>query len=250
MAAGEVGGGPEGDAREAASSDGSAEGLAAAGSAGGASPPGPGVADLPRLAGAVVPLRLLVLGGLLWLVDVSFTSTTNGRGFRFDVLNDAVATAMIVRGLIGLRACWTEPRYRRDLLVCTVVAALATLNALRAHVVAPMPVVVTCLVHVLALAVLACLILFAHTMRRLCLAAQATEAARSFRTTCWLFVGVHAVPLGALHAAHLAALSLDVTVRVELGWFGLPVLVVLLLPLAHLFVSTTRLQQSAYAVAA
>lgn len=240
MAAGEVGDGPGRDARDVRGDDASA----------GSPPAGPATVGAPRLAEAVAPLRLLCFGGLLWLLDVPITWTSNGRGFRFDVLNDAVGTAMIVRGLLGLRACWAEPRFRRDLLGCAVVAALATANALRAHVVAPLPVVVSSLVHVLALAVLACLILFAWSMRRLCLAAEATEAARSFRTTFWLFVGVHAVPLGALHAANLAALALDVSVRLDLGWFALPVFVVLLLPLAHLLLSTTRLRQAAYALAA
>ena len=36
------------------------------------------------------PAELIFWGGLLCIFDITFGQTTNGRGFRCDILNDAV----------------------------------------------------------------------------------------------------------------------------------------------------------------
>ena len=52
--------------------------------------------DWQQVHAAVRPLRLIFWGAsYIWIIDLTFTTTTNGTGFRFDLLDDTLATVMI-----------------------------------------------------------------------------------------------------------------------------------------------------------
>ena len=53
---------------------------------------------------AITPLRLIFWGGLLCIFDFHLTQTTNGHGFKFDVLSDALGSILIAVGVFRLGA--------------------------------------------------------------------------------------------------------------------------------------------------
>jgi hypothetical protein len=60
---------------------------------------------------AVAPLRMIFWGGLLCVFDITFSQTTNGQGFKFDILNDALGLGRHRQHLVEFarkfrRVCW------------------------------------------------------------------------------------------------------------------------------------------------
>ena len=60
---------------------------------------------------AIIALRLIFWGGLLCIFDVTIGHTVNGRGFKFDFLNDALGAIMIAVGVFQLGAIQVHNRY-------------------------------------------------------------------------------------------------------------------------------------------
>src|SRR5678816_1930632 len=80
---------------------------------------------------AITPLRLIFWGGLLCIFDVSFTQTSNGQGFKCDVLNDVVGAVLIAAGVVRLSAIPVHDRYAAVMRVVRIVSFLAVLDAIR-----------------------------------------------------------------------------------------------------------------------
>jgi hypothetical protein len=191
---------------------------------------------------AILPLRLIFWGGLLWIFDLAVSTTTNGRGFRFDLLNDAVGTGFIAWSVVRLRRIPVDPAYASGMTFVAVMAVIAVGKALFGHIVAPWPMPVTALLATIGLVTLVALIVFIRSMMRLCEHAGLSVAARSWKLTSLLFLFVYVVPLGLLYAATLIAVLSDETFSFDLGPAALLVVVVFVIPIVHLFVSTSRMR--------
>jgi hypothetical protein len=205
---------------------------------------------------AVTPLRLVFWGGLLCLLDVAFTSTTNGRGFRIDVLNDAVGALLVAVGVFRLRAAPVHDRYALAMTFVLAVSGLSVLDAVRSHFVLPLAPPVLTALTVLGFLELVAIVTFCAALRWFCLEARLREAARSWSVTLALFGAIYFVPLGVLHAFWIVAIASGESIPVGIAIVGLlpPLLAVLLLlplfalPLIHLFVSTSRTKRAAKAL--
>jgi len=194
---------------------------------------------------AIAPLRLIFWGGLLCIFDITFSQTTNGQGFKFDVLNDALGTAMIAYGVFSLASAPVHGRYSSTMTFVLVVSILAVLDAIRDHFIMPLPPLVHVLQTVFGLACLAAIIAFCVAMRWYCEEAQLPQAAASWSVTTMLFVVIYLLPLGLLYLAGIYAMLTGTSFSFNLGPVGLLVLPVFAIPLIHLFVSTSRMSRAA-----
>ena len=198
---------------------------------------------------AITPLRLIFWGGLLCLFDLNFSQTTNGRGFKFDLLNDAVGAVLIAVGVSRLSAAPVPGRYPTAMTFVLVVSILAVLNTVRAHVILPLPPAVQVLVSLFGLVTMAALVSFCVAMRWFCETARLPGAARSWAVTTGLFVVIYLVPLGLFYVVSAGATAVGKSFHFNLGPAGLLVLPVFAIPLVHFFVSTSRMRRAAEAVA-
>lgn len=206
----------------------------------------------PRIAPSAVwqtvtPLRMIFWGGLLLIFDITFTTTTNGHGFKFDILNDAVGAVLIAIGVSRLGAIRVDGRYASALQFVWIVAVVAVLDEIRDHFVMPLPPAVSFALTVFGLVKLAAVIAFCLAMRWFCEAAGIGNAGRSWNVTTWLFVLIYALPLGFFYLAALAAIAGNKSFNINLGPGGLLLLPVFAVPLIHLFVSTSRMAREAEA---
>jgi hypothetical protein len=193
----------------------------------------------------ITPLRLVFWGGLICLFDLNFSQTTNGRGFIFDVLNDAVGMILISTGVFRLGSCQVNDRYEKVMLFVKVVAVLATLDAFRAHIITPLPAAVSFVLHILGIANLAAIIAFCYSMKWLSSSTRLTASESSWRTTTMLFIFIYAVPLGIVHLMGAASIVTGTSFSFNMGPAGLLLLPVFAIPIVHLFVSTSRMQREA-----
>ena len=197
---------------------------------------------------AIAPLRMIFWGGLLCIFDFNISQTTNGQGFKFDILNDALGTALIAFGVFSLASAPVHRRYASVMTFVLVVSVLAVLDALRDHLIVPLPSPIYMLLNLFNLACLAAIVAFCVAMRWYCEEAKLPHAAASWSVTTILFVVIYLLPLGLLYLAGMFAMLTGTSFNFNLGPAGLLLLPVFAIPMIHLFVSTSRMSRAAEAV--
>jgi len=197
------------------------------------------------IADAVTSLRMIFWGGLLCIFDFNISQTSNGQGFTCDILNDAVGTILVAVGVARLSKAPVHDRYQSVMNVVLVVSLLAIVDALRSHVVMQLPGFIQLLINAFGLVKLAAIVAFCVAMRWYCEQASFVDASQSWRVTTILFVVIYAFPLGLFHVVAAFALVTDFEFSFNLGPAGLLLLPVFVIPLVHLFVSTSRMRRAA-----
>jgi hypothetical protein len=202
---------------------------------------------------AVKPLRLIFWGGLLLFLDLAFSETVNGEGFRFDILNDTLGAVLVTIGvfrLARLGGTFVNPRFPAAMTFVKVVSVAGIVETAMKHYVFKHPEPLTWLLTVLGMAQLAGMVLFAVAMRWLCGAAGLAAVAASWRTTAILFLLILALPLGLMYVSALITSATGGSFYFNVGPTGLLAIPILLVPLVHFFVSTSRMRRAAEAAGA
>ncbi len=205
-----------------------------------------------QVRSAVRPLRLIFWGGLLCIFDLSISSTTrvagSVTGFKFDLLDDTVGAILITMGVVRLGAIAgvRDPRYRQVMRLIRWVCYAAIVETIDAHFIYDRPEPFVFLLHAFGLVRLAATIAFCIAMRWFCESAPGLDlATRSWRTTTSLLVFLYALPLAFFYSASLVAIATRSPFHLDLGPAGLCFLFVLVAPLIHMFVSTSRMAREA-----
>jgi hypothetical protein len=193
----------------------------------------------------VLPLRVVFWGAILCIIDITFVTTTNGEGFKFDLLDDAIGAAMIAWGVSRLARIGLHDRYRRVMRFVQIVAVLNIIDAIRDHFVVQWPEFISFVLLVFSLFCLVAVVYFCIAMRWLCEEAALTAAAGSWRATTLLFVVIYLIPLGLFYCASIIAMISGESFHIDLGPLGLLLILVFLVPVVHLFISTSRMVRSA-----
>lgn len=204
---------------------------------------------------AITPLRMIFWGGLLCVFDFAFSSTTsiNGQtatGYRFDILNDLVGMLLITIGVDKLSRFDIGSSFRTSMQFVFVCSILNCLEAFAGHFVYPTPVVVEIVSNLLSLASLCGTAMFCWSMNSLSSAYSLHHSSKSWLTTLWLVTIIWVIPLGLLRLLVLGAYATGTSFHFDLGWFAIPVLLVFVVPLVHLFVSTSRMRYEAESISA
>ncbi len=199
---------------------------------------------------AINPLRMIFWGSLLCVFDFSYSSTTtiNGQaatGFRFDFLNDFVGMLLITIGVHRLSEFVISSSFRTSMQFVFVCAILNCIETFMGHFVFPTPVAIDILSNLLSLASLCGTALFCWSMNSLSSAYFLHQSAKSWLTTQWLVIVVWVIPLGLLRLLVLGAYLSGTSFHFDLGVLIIPVLLVFVVPLIHLFVSTSRMRYEA-----
>ena len=209
-------------------------------------PPRISPSDIRR---TITPLRLVFWGGILCVFDLAFSSATNGEGFRFDLLNDAVGVILITVGVFRLATVPVNRRYRRAMRFVQVVSVLVLVDAVREHILVPeSPPVVDYFFMLVSLASMIAIVLFCVAMTWLCRESSFLQPWRSWRITTALFVLVYLLPVGGFYAVGLCYVAAGRSFHIDLGPLGLLLLPVFAAPIVHLFISTSRMKRAAEAV--
>jgi hypothetical protein len=198
-----------------------------------------------RLLGLITPLRLIFWGALLCLFDFSFSSTTNGEGFKFDILNDLLGMILITVGVIRLGGIEVTHTYSKGMTFVKVVSVISTIEALIDHWVFRAPEGWAFFWTLFGLFRLAAIIVFCLSMRLVCREENLAEPSRSWHTTTMLFVIIFVLPLGFFYIAALVAMVTGESFNIDLGPAGLLLLLIFAIPIIHFFVSTSRMAKAA-----
>lgn len=189
---------------------------------------------------AITPLRLVFWGGILCVFDFRF----NG----FDILNDILGAILIICGVFGLANLSVNGPYRRAMLFVKIASLLAIAQAIYAHLDVETPRPVVLLLHLYGIVKMLATVVFCMAMRRLCIAAGLTKSEQSWKTTTILFAVIYLVPWSLLHGVWIICLITGATFNFRLGPEVLLILFVFLIPLVHLFISTSRMRREAESV--
>jgi hypothetical protein len=187
---------------------------------------------------AVTPLRWIFIGGIFWIVDVRINS--------FDVLDDTLGTLLITVGVFRLAAAPVGGKYRKVMIFVEIVAVASVVETAIKHFALLGPAVLLFPFGLLGLCQLAAIILFCLAMRWFCQEAGLPKVARSWQVTFVLFCLLYALPLGFSYVATMVAAVSHRSFDIDVGRWGLVVLVpALLIPMIFLLVSTSRMRRAA-----
>ena len=193
----------------------------------------------------ILPLRLIFWGGLIVVIDLTYSQTVNGVGWRFDFVNDAVGMLMIVWGTSRLGKIRVDDRYRTAMRFVTISAVLSLLDAIHGHFIYDTPPAVAFFFSVVGVAAMIATVVFCVAMRWLSETVGLQRSARSWKITTLLFVIVYLIPLGLLACAAAVAIAMGSPFNIQLGPVGLLLVPVFCVPLIHFFVSTSRMKADA-----
>jgi hypothetical protein len=191
---------------------------------------------------AIDPLRLIFWGGIICVLDFKI----NG----FDILNDVVGTIMIAWGVFRLGGMSVHEHYSRTMMFVKVVAAVCIFEAVSGHFRYQVNDFVSLLTHLFGMAKVLATVVFCIAMRWLCQAGGLTRSRESWKMTAILFGVIYLVPWGVFHIAGLLATITRRPFHFNLGPIVLLLLVVFVVPLVHLFMSTSRMKREAESIPA
>jgi hypothetical protein len=199
---------------------------------------------------AIVPLRLIFWGGLLCVLDFSISNTTtiNGQivsGYKFDFLNDFLGMLLVTLGIHRLMQFDLDTTYRANMIVVFVVALVNCFIAFADHFVFDTPTPLALLLALFSIATLVATILFCTAMLQLADAYGMWHSSVSWRFTRLLVIAIWVVPFGLLNLLMLGVLLTGRSFHFSIGWFMVLVLLTMLVPLVHLFISTSRMKNEA-----
>lgn len=166
-------------------------------------------------------------------------------GFRFDFLNDFVGMLLITFGVSKLSAFVIDSSYRSSMRFIFVCSILNCIEAFMEHFVFRSPVILDILSNLLGIATLVATVLFCSSMYKLSSTYTLQQSAASWLTTRLLVVVLWVIPLGVLHLIGLGSLITGSSFHLNIGVWAIPVLIVVLIPLVHLFISTSRMRREA-----
>ena len=197
----------------------------------------------------ITPLRLVFWGCLLCLIDVHSNWNFDGQVWKIDIVSDVIGALLIVWGAFRLSMLRVSGWYSAAMCFVLMVAGLAVPIALHDHLVYDQPKWISGALQLAPVVGLIATVVFCMAMRRLSAAASLVKAERSWKTTTLLVVCINLIPLGLFYAAGAIA-----TLRGETPAFQLPpsialVLIVLVIPIVHFFVSTSRMAREAESTA-
>ena len=127
------------------------------------------------------------------------------------------------------------------------VALLTVAETALKHFVFPEPTPVSVALTIVSLAQLAAILVFCIAMRWFCVEAGMGHVTKSWGTTILLFGLLFVLPLGLFYVSALFAVLTGNHFNINLGPAGLLLVVVFVLPLVHLFISTSRMRRAAEA---
>ncbi len=199
---------------------------------------------------AVTPLRMIFWGGMLCVFDFSFSSTTSidgqsHTGWRFDILNDFIGMFLIAVGIAKLSKFGIDQSFQSRMQFVFVCALLNCVEAFFGHFIFDSPMILNVLSNVLGLVSLCAIVMFCTSMHRLSSAFDLARSAESWLVTRLLVIILWVVPLGLLYVVGLGALLTGQSAHWNVGMLIIPILIVFVIPLIHLFVSSSRMRHEA-----
>jgi|JYMV01.1.fsa_nt_gi hypothetical protein len=185
----------------------------------------------------ISPLRFIFWGGIICVLEISIN--------QFDLLNDVIGTIMVTWGVFRISGIKVHDRYSTAMLFNKIVAVLACLVSIQDQIPYQRPLLLVVILSLIVVAWMIATVVFCVAMRWLCAEANLARSARSWKTTILLFVFIYLIPLGGIFSAGAVAVAMEASFNINLGPAGLLLLPVLVAPLIHLFVSTSRMKNEA-----
>ena len=185
----------------------------------------------------VTALRLIFWGGIICVFHFKINN--------FDILNDIVGAIMIAWGVFRLSNLDVHRHYRVAMLFVKIISILYIAEAINAHFHYRVPALMSFVMHLFGIAKMLATVLFCVAMRWLCIAAGLSRSEKSWKTTAILFGVIYLIPLGLLNFVWIVCLITGKSFNFNMGPAVLLILFVFLVPLIHLFISTSRMKTEA-----
>ena len=113
------------------------------------------------------------------------------------------------------------------------------------HFIFQTPVVLSIFSNLLGLVTLCATVMFCTSMNKLAMAYSLDQSASSWLMTRLLVIIFWVIPLGILYLIGTGNLLMGTPSNLNIGFLVIPLLIAMLIPLVHLFISTSRMRREA-----
>ena len=185
----------------------------------------------------VTALRLIFWGGIICVLDFKI----NG----FDIINDVIGTIMIAWAVSRLSNLNVHSHYRTAMLFVKIISILCIAEAVIAHFHYRISDPIAFVMHLFGIAKMLATVVFCVAMLWLCRAAGLSRSEKSWKITAILFGVIYLIPWGLLHFVWIVCLITGKRFSFNIGPAVLLILLVFIIPLIHLFISTSRMKTEA-----
>jgi hypothetical protein len=187
------------------------------------------------------PLNWIFWGALICVFDLYISQTSGGYGMRFDLINDVIGTILIACGTARLRTAPVSAGYATAMTFVHAVALFAIGDAVFDHFITPPDTLQHILGDLFNAVAAVGLVVFALAMRWLCESVGLLRSATSWRTTFWLLVVLHAIPVVAGEVIGWMRILLSLPpLKTNFAPLALVLIITLCIPLLHLLLSLWR----------
>jgi len=193
--------------------------------------------DIKRI---VTALRLIFWGGIICVLDFKY----NG----FDIINDVIGAIMIAWGVFRLSNLGVHRHYHVAMLFVMIISILYIAEAIIAHFHYRIPGPIAFVMHFYGIAKMLATVVFCVAMLWLCIAAGLPRSEKSWKITMILFGAIYLIPWGLLHFVWIVCLITGKRFSFNIGPAALLILLVFIVPLIHLFISTSRMKTEAASI--
>jgi len=193
--------------------------------------------DIKRI---VTALRLIFWGGIICVFDFKI----NG----FDIINDVIGAIMIAWAVSRLSNLDVHRHYRIAMLFVKIISILCITEAIIAHFNYRITGPIAFAMHLFGIAKMLATVVFCVAMRWLCIAAGLSRSEKSCKITAILFGVIYLIPWGLLHFVWIVCLITGKRFSFNIGPAALLILFVFIVPLIHLFISTSRMKTEAASI--
>lgn len=178
-------------------------------------------------------------GTLLCILDLSVFTESDGFGFKFDFLNDAMGAGLIAWGISELRPVLNDPDYTAIIGFCYPPALLAIVSAILEHFIVPWPAPLKLFAVGFSFWYSIAIYRFCFAMQLFCEAASLLEAAASWRFSRGFFLYLGLIPKVLFQCWNSLAIVTGQSWNIDIGPLAFA-LVILFLPIIHILVSIAR----------
>lgn len=189
---------------------------------------------------SIRPLRYVFWGGLFLVFDL-YVSTNE---VRFDFINDTLGSILIAIGVVRLAETPVDDIYQRRMKFVTWIAVLSVFESFSEFLVFKPPLAYQVAASLFGTCQFVAILFFALAMERFAESAKLYDVSESWHFTYSLFLFIYG-PLIVISAiVGLASASSTSRQHYDIGAAVCLVVPVLVIPIIHLFVSTSRMRRA------
>ncbi|WP_375563264.1 hypothetical protein ACE193_12175 [Bernardetia sp. OM2101] len=188
-------------------------------------------------------LNYILIGGIICVIDITFSQTTNGNGFVIDFVNDIIGVVLIIRGVNYFISVKVNRRYNYLIERAKWIAFLSLFLSIYGILIYSEPPLFSIIGNILVFIDLLGFYIFCTCMELLCTKKKYINSLKKWKQTKIAYLVIILIPVSLFNFLGIIALVLGESFNINLGGGMIPLMLVFLIPFYFFYVAITTMKQ-------